>query len=197
MKVIIVGASLIALGGCNTLPQIDDNYGLLIGSKNGVEETGTFTQWNKAYAVTANHVPGVDGDFTCTTGCDLKFIRKNQKSDSFEWRNPNPGEVVTLKGFNARRQPVNFHGVDLNTDVTDKQGSEYAYQSALVKNVKGMSGGPVYGEDGKIIGIIIGSGTMNVDGEIKRVSMYIPHQTISEQWLLFKKSLDKNISFNM
>ncbi|MEG2041919.1 MAG: hypothetical protein RR068_12520 [Hafnia sp.] len=82
----------------------------------------------------------------------------------------------------------------INTD--ENSGDLYAIHDAPL--VKGMSGGPVIGNDGNIVGINMGfysttlhdvSAHPGVKGA-ERISVFIPYSIIQREWLLLQAKLE-------
>jgi hypothetical protein len=187
----------IAIAGCNGIPRPS----LLSGPDEGFFRVysgfptpylfaGSAVQWNEDYAVTVAHIPFISGTvYECSTGCDLKFFKHPANGKIPKWRSAVPGERVTAMGASPLMFSVKGQGraSKLSFKNTDETGGErYAIHDAPL--VKGMSGGPVYGDDGAVLGINIGffSTTLN-PGNTKiasydRVSLYVRYQTIEREW---------------
>lgn len=111
-------------------------------------------QLNEQFMVTARHVdflttPGV----TCNTPCDLQFVR-NRLDDGTVWRDGLPGEKVTLVGVIPGQGVVRHEGRLTNVfRPLEKDGVVYQVVEGVIE--KGMSGGPVYGDDGAVLGMIV------------------------------------------
>ena len=134
-------------------------------------------------------IPYLLAVYKCSTGCDLKFFKHPAKGKIPKWRSAVPGERITAIGASPLMFSVKGQGrtSKLSFKSTDETGGErYATHDAPL--VKGMSGGPVYGDDGAVLGINIGffSKTLN-PGNTKiasfdRVSIYVRYQTIEREW---------------
>ncbi|MNZ35500.1 hypothetical protein D3C78_528990 [compost metagenome] len=155
-------------------------------------------QWNEEYAVTVRHIPLVSGKaHTCSTGCDLVFIRHRCDCKVPLWRAPRVGEKITAAGASPYLLGVTGQGKVypapfVNTD--ENSGDYYAIHDAPL--VEGMSGGPVIGSDGQIVGINIGIYSTllnNIDSPgakgAKRISVFVPFAIIQREWNLLDARL--------
>ena len=119
-------------------------------------------QWNEDYAVTAKHTPLLRNiAYTCSTGCDLVFIKRKSTGNIPEWRHSVPNEKLTAYGTSPLYIPAKTEGVSLLTrlqkDVEiNNEKSVELYKLNNISSIMGMSGGPIYGEDGKVVGITLG-----------------------------------------
>lgn len=119
-------------------------------------------QWNEDYAVTAKHTPLLRNiAYTCSTGCDLVFIKRKATGNIPEWRHSVPNEKLTAYGTSPLYIPAKTEGVSLLTrfqqdvEINNKKSVEF-YKLNNISSMMGMSGGPIYGEDGKVVGITLG-----------------------------------------
>ena len=197
ISIAILLLTSMVVAGCNGIPKPS----LLDGPEQGYFRVysgfpipyllaGSAVQWNEEYAVTVAHIPFISGTvYKCSTGCDLKFFKHPAKGKIPKWRSAVPGERITAIGASPLMFSVKGQGrtSKLSFKSTDETGGErYATHDAPL--VKGMSGGPVYGDDGAVLGINIGffSKTLN-PGNTKiasfdRVSIYVRYQTIEREW---------------
>jgi hypothetical protein len=196
----------LSMVGCNGIPRPslltdpDDGYfRVYSGLPIPYLYVGSAVQWNDEYAVTVSHMPFISGTvYKCSTGCDLKFFKHPANGKLPKWRPAVPGEQVTalgtspllfsVKGY-GHASPLSFQNVN------ETGGELYAIHDAPV--VKGMSGGPVYGQDGAVLGINIGffSTTLNAGNasiaSCDRVSIYVRYQTIEREWQRHLLTLQK------
>jgi hypothetical protein len=109
-------------------------------------------QWNEDYAVTAKHTPFLPNVVHEGLG-DVVFF-KHKASKVPQWRQFVPGESVTAVGFNSLMMPVKGKGHTLDSLVRleGTPGSVF-YSIHDGPITKGMSGGPVFADDGKVVGM--------------------------------------------
>lgn len=150
---------------------------------------GTAVQWNEDYAVTVKHIPYIPGS-VYQGRSDVQFFR--HKADGVPlWRAYKPGEAVTAVGFNSLYIPVKGSGHALSSLVrlnTNEGSVMYGTHDGPV--AKGMSGGPVFSADGKVVGITVAFLTASDLEAIKRpdlasqprVSIFLPYVEISREW---------------
>ena len=130
-----------------------DSYSGFHWLKVGKKEASAI-QWNEQYMVTAKHVdflatPGVD----CPSGCDLQFVRSRQDLNT-QWREARELEAVTVVGVVAGEGLVERAGRVLPGRRAIVPGGP-TYQMLEAKISRGMSGGPVYGADGAVLGMVV------------------------------------------
>lgn len=112
-------------------------------------------QWNEQYLVTAAHVDFLpDKGVVCPSGCDLQFVRA-RRDLSTAWREPKDWESIRVVGAVAGQGVVERQGRILPGRRALSRGSSVQYQLLEAKVEKGMSGGPVYGADGAVLGMVV------------------------------------------
>lgn len=163
---------------------INVNYGLLNYTYKTTSYTASFIQWNDEYAVTAKHVKNLPNSvYICGVGCDLQFFKHKASLPIIQWRDGIKGENVHLVGQNASRQETIITGFNTDRNVFDTDTKKYIGKLALATSVPGMSGGPIYGDDAKVIGMTIATVEKQLDNlGPNAYSVYIPYQTVIEQW---------------
>ena len=159
---------------------------------------GSAIQWNEDYAVTAKHIPFLWNVAHKGQG-DLVFLKHKSKTVP-QWRQHTAGETLTASGLSPFLVPVKGTGKALAAraelaDLNDK--IPYAFSDVPI--VKGMSGGPVFGDDAKVVGITVGFlaerfYTKAANPEIagsKRFTVFMPYDEIRKEWNRFaRESLD-------
>ncbi|UST72267.1 S1C family serine protease [Pseudomonas siliginis] len=90
---------------------------------------------------------------------------------------------MTIKGSGTSKGPR----VSLN-----RKGDNTPYALIDAPVVQGMPGGPVYGADGTVIGIIVGifspqAPLLPALKNSKSLSVYVPYDIIQREWRLFSK----------
>ena len=118
------------------------------------EKEASAIQWNEQYMVTAQHVdflgtPGVE----CPSGCDLQFVRSRQDLNT-RWREAVEFEPVRVVGVAAGQGLVERVGRVLPGRRSIVPGGP-TYQMVEARISKGMSGGPIYGADGAVLGMVV------------------------------------------
>lgn len=193
--------ALAAAGGCNGLPRLSLGDGrdaaIQIHSSDSIPylRSATATQWNADYAVTVGHLPfAVSGTVNrCSSGCDLIFFRHAADGAVPRWRNALPGESVVAVGTSPMFVRVEGRGRAMGTPIKlIDEGSGVLYAAHDAPVIKGMSGGPVYGLDGSVLGMTIGYvrdyeyvSNVEVRGA-NRVSVYLPYAAIRDEWVRYQ-----------
>ncbi|EIK96117.1 hypothetical protein PMM47T1_12533 [Pseudomonas sp. M47T1] len=150
---------------------------------------GTAVQWNADYAVTVKHIPYLPGA-VYQGQADVQFFR--HKADGAPlWRAYVPGETLTAVGFNSLYVPVKGQGRALPAMVRLRTSEgDVLYGTNDAPTAKGMSGGPVFAADGKVVGINVAYLTRGDLQGLKRpdlaseprVSIFLPYAEISREW---------------
>jgi hypothetical protein len=157
---------------------------------------GSAVQWNQDYAVTVRHIPLIPNVvYQCSSGCDMVFIRHPAEGPIPLWRDPVRGEPVTAVGFSPMLMDLKGEGSAKGMRVRLSNSSDptaYAVHDGPI--VHGMSGGPVYGRDGAVLGITVGMlfGATPAFGDLKsseRLSLYLPYDVINKEWEAYNRSL--------
>lgn len=193
----------VSLAGCNGILNLITNPEQFPGRSTVLSSfpapaafVGTATQWTSEYAVTAAHTPFISNVVhKCSTGCDLVFIKKNSSGVVPQWRDPVPGEIVFSAGTNVAYMPVYGHGKFSDT-LMEINNYDFPFPLSVhsAPVTSGMSGGPIYGRDGKILGINLGrakgvkfSGpqTTYSAAHLERMSLAIPYAQIAKEWDIF------------
>jgi hypothetical protein len=190
------------LAGCNGLPQpflSDPVYSQYFVVNSGFPAPylfqGSAIQWNSDYAVTAKHIPFVSGVVHEGQG-DLVFFKHSSKH-SPQWRQYTDGERLTAVGFSPFGLSVKGSGHAKTSRVTMSDfndGIRYSFSDMPL--VKGMSGGPVFADDGMVVGISVAfvpkqrltdSKNPEIAGS-ERVSVFISYEEISKEWERFQSA---------
>lgn len=180
-KTFVAVFAFAALAGCASPSQYP--FGKLEADLSRQEATASFVQWNDDYAVTASHVLYVDDVVhTCESGCDLKFFKHKADAPVAQWRDRVPNEPVVAVGLNINRENQRRTGNDMNVPVTDSADGSYTYYTTDARTVGGMSGGPVYGLDKKVIGMTLGQTSWDDQGKIVAASTYLPYSLVQQEW---------------
>ncbi|MDF3863070.1 S1C family serine protease [Pseudomonas denitrificans (nom. rej.)] len=193
---------LFSLAGCNgwVSPESDgrltDRYfTVLSGPPIPGFIVASAVQWNADYAVTAAHTPYLRHQaYRCSTGCDLLFIAHKADGTLPQWRQFRAGESVTALGSSSLLIPMSSMGKVWPVPFVDDgsaSGERYGVHDAAI--AKGMSGGPLIGRDGRLLGINIGfqadfrppANRPELAG-MSRLSVFVPYSVIQREWLLFQ-----------
>lgn len=160
------------------------------------DDIGSAVQWNEDYVVTAKHVDFVDGiEYKCDEGCDLQFVKKKAKGPIPQWRNHVSNEELTFVGTNMKKRVVVAKGKDLDLYTSTSSNTNTNVYITDANAEVGMSGGPVYGNDLKVVGIlsaltkgvdVYGNKAPSLIGKGENFSLYIPYRTIQSEWDKFQ-----------
>lgn len=160
-------------------------------------------QWNEDYAVSAAHTPFLKNVvYKCSTGCDLVFIKRKATGKIPEWRYAAFNEKIKAYGTTPLYMTASSEGSLLktrfiqNVSNNNKSGREF-YRLADMALLKGMSGGPVYGSDGKVIGISLGfvNKSMMTEQELNNApdikntahpSYFLQTEIVEREWKKFQ-----------
>lgn len=153
-------------------------------------------QWNADYAVTAKHTPFLRNVVHEGLG-DVVFF-KHKASEIPHWRQYVPGEAVTAVGYNSLMMPVQGKGHALSSLVRlDGTPGSVFYSVHDGPITKGMSGGPVFADDGNVVGINIAIiPTSGIDAVKRpdlvgkdRVSVFLSFSEIDKEWRRYQYML--------
>lgn len=163
---------------------------------------GSGVRWNNDYVVTAKHVGFAQNSvYKCSENCDLQFVKRKVVGNGVvpEWRESVATEKVTIIGNSIGGKTVVSKGRDINRYFYVASGKiESRPEKANQKNaivyastaeiVDGQSGGPVFSDDGKVVGMLIGKTILTgKGGEKYTVSVYVPYSVIKAEWEKYKK----------
>lgn len=195
-------AACALISGCNGMstafekdPVQDQAFLVYSGGPLPMMLMGSAVQWNDEYAVTVKHLPYVSGSEFEGRG-DVQFFRK--AANAPQWRQYQPGETVTAIGFNTFYMPTQGQGQTLKAMVRlDAKDGGVMYGTHTGATVKGMSGGPVFAEDGDAVGISVAYLDKSRLEDLKRpdlssqsqVSIFLPYAEINREWQRFSAHL--------
>lgn len=207
--------SLSLLTGCNGFVQVSSSNEAL-GYKpiySGFPLPYIFAassvQWNEDYAVSAAHTPFLSNVvYRCSTGCDLVFIKAKATGKIPEWRHSIIDEQVTSYGNTSLYVTAKSEGYVMKTRfIQETENKNHKIRKEFYKltsnsTVKGMSGGPVYANDGKVVGITLGfvmktlmtEEKLNKTPELKKydqLSYIMQTEIIEREWKIFQEQ-EKN-----
>ena len=193
-------AAMMLLSGCNGMPTAyvsdpvyDQAFVVTSGAPLPMLLMASAIQWNEDYAVTAKHTPFLRNVVHEGLG-DVVFF-KHKATQVPHWRQYVPGESVTAVGFNSLMMPVQGKGRTLDSLVRleGTPGSVF-YSVHDGPMVKGMSGGPLFAEDGKVVGINVAFIPKDeIDSRNRpdladkaRVSVFMSYSEIDKEWRRFQ-----------
>lgn len=166
--------------------------------KDSHSQYGSGVQWNEDYVVTAKNVNFVDGSvYQCLKGCDIQFVKRKATSPVPDWRTHVPNERLTFVGIQSEANFRAEFGMDLNVKTYTESNTDMLVNVADNRIVSGMSGGPAYGLDGKVVGILTGSMDINnlrnashhnLSGRGEQLSVYLSYDDIQKEWEKFQQS---------
>lgn len=181
MKKIILIMLALASTACASHNEYDN-----LGLTNEDFGKSAFIQMDENYAMTAKHVGIQNVVYECSVGCDLVFFKHsdpNYKKDI--WRNPIVGEKTNQVGSDRDGDPVEKKGVVLNEYRKPSADSQFYYMTTTAYTMKGMSGDPVYGQDGRLIGMTLGSPEAKDSDGVN--SIFVSNEIIKVEWAKFKE----------
>lgn len=191
-----------ALAGCNGVPKTfisnpvhDQAFIVTSGAPMPMMIMATAVQWNDEYAVTAKHTPFLKNVVHEGRG-DLVFF-KHKADHAPQWRQHVAGEGVTAVGFNSLYLPVEGAGHATSALVRLGVGDNVFYSIHDGATMKGMSGGPVFAEDGKVVGMTVAfipkseiDSTKRPDlAGLQRISVFMPYSEIDREWRRYQRKL--------
>lgn len=193
-------AACVLISGCNGVPTAfvkDPLYSQAFTVHSGgplpLLLMGSAIQWNDDYAVTVKHVPYLPGAVYQGKG-DVQFFKHKADGQLPVWRQYTTGETVTAVGFSSLYVPVKGTGHALGALVRLNATDGVFYATHDGPTAKGMSGGPVFGSDGDVVGINVAYLTASDLADIKRpdlahrerVSIFMPYNEIAKEWRRFQ-----------
>lgn len=214
IKLGIISSAISIIAGCNGTIQLttaSDAKGyepVFSGFPLPLFFVASSVQWNEDYAVSAKHTPFLRNvAYTCSTGCDLVFIKRKADNNIPEWRHSVPNEKLTAYGTSPLYVPAKTEGTAMITrlqkdvEANDKKAVEL-YKLNNMASMMGMSGGPIYGEDGKVVGITLGFVIKTLMSNEKlatapelikpsSISYMMQTEIIEREWKLFQEQ-EKN-----
>lgn len=212
IKLGIISSAISIIAGCNGTIQLttaSDAKGyepVFSGFPLPLFFVASSVQWNEDYAVSAKHTPFLRNvAYTCSTGCDLVFIKRKADNNIPEWRHSVPNEKLTAYGTSPLYVPAKTEGTAMITrlqkdvEANDKKAVEL-YKLNNMVSMMGMSGGPIYGEDGKVVGITLGFVIKTLMSNEKlatapelikpsSISYMMQTEIIEREWKLFQEQV--------
>lgn len=194
------------LSGCNGMPTAyvsdpvyDQAFVVTSGAALPMLLMATAIQWNEEYAVTAKHTPFLRDVVHEGLG-DVVFF-KHKANRVPQWRQFVPGESVTAVGFNSLMMPVQGKGHTLASLVrlSGTPGSVF-YSVHDGPITKGMSGGPVFADDGNVVGMNVAyiakdqidARTRPDLADKQRISVFMSYSEIDKEWRRFQYLAHRN-----
>lgn len=194
------------LSGCNGMPTAyvsdpvyDQAFVVTSGAPLPMLLMATAIQWNEEYAVTAKHTPFLRNVVHEGLGDVVFFKHKANKVP--QWRQFVPGESVTAVGFNSLMMPVQGKGHTLASLVrlSGTPGSVF-YSVHDGPITKGMSGGPVFADDGNVVGMNVAyiakdqidARTRPDLADKQRISVFMSYSEIDKEWRRFQYLAHRN-----
>ena len=159
---------------------------------------GSGVQWNEDYVVTTKNVDFADGSVqACIKDCEIQFIKRKATAPVPDWRSHVVNERITFVGIESESRFRAEFGMDLNVKTYTETNTGMLLNVADNQIVNGMSGGPAYGLDGKVVGILTGSTetlnlrnstNRNLSGRGEHLSVYLSYEDVQKEWEKFKQS---------
>lgn len=159
---------------------------------------GSGVQWNEDYVVTAKNVDFADGSVQpCLKDCEIQFIKRKATAPVPDWRSHVANERITFVGIESEARFRAEFGMDLNVKTYTETNTGTLLNVADNQIVSSMSGGPAYGLDGKVVGILTGSTetanlrnstNRNLSGRGEHLSVYLSYDDVQKEWEKFQQS---------
>lgn len=159
---------------------------------------GSGVQWNEDYVVTTKNVDFAHGSVQpCIKDCEIQFIKRKATAPVPDWRSHVANERITFVGIESEARFRAEFGMDLNVKTYTETNTGTLLNVADNQIVNGMSGGPAYGLDGKVVGILTGSTetanlrnstNRNLNARGERLSVYLSYEDVQKEWVKFQKS---------
>lgn len=166
--------------------------------KDSHSQYGSGVQWNEDYVVTTKNVDFADGSVQpCIKACEIQFIKRKATAPVPDWRSHVVNERITFVGIESESRFRAEFGMDLNVKTYTETNTGTLLNVADNRIVSGMSGGPAYGLDGKVVGILTGSMDItnlrnathhNLTGRGDQLSVYLSYDDIQKEWEKFQQS---------
>lgn len=199
-------AAMMLLSGCNGVPTsyvsdpvYSQAFVVTSGAPLPMLLMASAIQWNADYAVTAKHTPFLRNVVHEGLGDVVFFKHKANKVP--QWRQFVPGESVTAVGFNSLMMPVQGKGHTLASLVrlSGTPGSVF-YSVHDGPITKGMSGGPVFADDGNVVGMNVAyiakdqidARTRPDLADKQRISVFMSYSEIDKEWRRFQYLAHRN-----
>lgn len=191
LKVITVIVMSLILSACQSFQKVEQKS-YLVKEQNAMSYTsldkGLATQfpYNEKYSITVGHVKDFSNSVNFVSrhpNCDVALLNKGYSAENSNptFSNSKLGENVTLYGHAGgknKEEIVNGKIVQYITVTLGEYSKDCKVAVVDARVKKGMSGGPVYNDDGKIVGVIF---AVNKYQE-KNLSYFIPYESFSE-WI--------------
>lgn len=188
--------SLILLAGCvgqsghyeysNDALQKTDLTFTGIPSILGIGTIGTTFPVSETMSLTAKHVAKttINSVVSYHPNCDLALIKHNNSGKAIPpFKNIMLGDRIKIYGHSMiSTMPVESSGVALkNYSLTDNRWNDEKciVTSSSAGAIQGMSGGPVYSDDGHIVGVLI---AVSADSANEFNTIFVPYSQF-ENWL--------------
>lgn len=146
----------------------------------------TGIQWTSFYVVVTSN--------PCENICDIYFVSNKSSHNLPDWRDRKPNEKLQVVGNSILGETFVINGVDVDKKVPYKYNYEayVAFSNSMHYNTPLFSA-PVYGEDGKIVGILNDTRKNNEikedlnESEKQNIFVFISYDAIKQAWLKFQK----------
>lgn len=191
LKIIAIVAMSIILSACQSVEKVEQKS-QLVEDKDTMTYTkldkglATQFQYNEKYSLTVGHVKDSSSSINFVSrhpNCDVALLNKNYPTKVMNptFSNSRLGENVTLYGHAGGKNKETVVTGKIVKYITVTLGEYSKDCKVAVVNTrvkKGMSGGPVYDNNGNIVGVIF---AVNKNSD-KNLSYFVPYESFSE-WL--------------